>query len=234
MTSMQVLLIGDELHTRSILSRYLTKEGFQVWENADGASALHQVQQFRFDLVVLEIGLPGLNGLELCTKIRYESRAPVLILTGKDNENDIIGGFEAGADDVVVKPFSPREVVHRISAIIRRTSVQVGLRASSSILFSRLCLDPQAHKVTIDGIDIELTPKEYNLLFCLVHHVGQSVSRESLLAQVWRYAHQGDCRTVDTHIKRLREKMNAASSGSGRLIQTVRGFGYSMDNSLEL
>ncbi|GIQ65971.1 DNA-binding response regulator [Paenibacillus cisolokensis] len=228
MTSMQVLLIDDDLHTRSVLSRYLEKEGFHVLKDSDETSALNRMLQNQTDLVVLDIDLSELNGLELCAKIRHENHTPVLILTSRHDEKDVISSFEAGPDDVVVKPFSPREVVHRISAIIRRTSVQVSPKASSS----RLCLDPKARKVTVNGIEIELTLKEYDLLYYLVNHTGRSFSRENLITEVWHYAYQGDCRTVYTHIKRLRKKMNVAAPGSGQLIQTIRGVGYRMSSWL--
>lgn len=229
MTSMQVLLVDDELHSRNVLNRYLTNEGFHVLEASNGTCALHRVLQNRIGLVVLEIDLPGQDGLELCAKIRNENDTPVLVLTGKENEKDVIRCFEAGADDFVFKPFSPREVVHRISAIIRRRTAQVCHAASSSIIVSDICLDPKARKVKVKGVEVELTLKEYDLIYYLINHVGQTLSREQLISEVWHYSHQGDCRTVDTHIKRLREKMNAAATGSGHLIQTVRRVGYTMN-----
>ena len=227
---MKVLLIDNELYTRRVLSKHLKKEGFYVQEDSNGTSTLDRILQKHFDLVVLEIDLPRANGLELCEKIRNESHTPVLILTRKHSQTDLFSGFEAGADDFVFKPFSPREVVHRISSIIRRTSDKVFPMSSRSIIFSKLCLIPNGRTVTVDGVEIDLTIKEYELLYYLINHAGQALSRENLLADVWHYVQQRSGRTIDTHIKRLRDKMNAASPGSGELIQTIRGVGYSMNN----
>ncbi len=228
MASIQVLLISDDLRIRIVLSHYLQKENFHVSIDSDETNVLPRILRGQINLVVLDIDTAE---LDLCAKIRHE--VPILILTSVDDKKNVISCFEAGADDVITKPFSPREVVHRISAIIRRTSPQGNPKASSSILHSRICLDPQARKVTVDGTEIELTQKEYDLLYYLINHSGQSFSRENLMAEVWHYAYHGDCRTVDTHIKRLREKMNAAAPGSGQLIQTVRGVGYIINHWLE-
>ncbi|QTH45474.1 response regulator transcription factor [Cohnella sp. LGH] len=230
MSHSHILIVDEEQQSRSTLRRYLTSEGFDVKEEADGLDALRQILNERFDLVVLDTHLPGINSLELCAIIRSESNIPVVFVSGTEGEHQMIGGFEAGADDFVLKPFSPREVVHRISGILRRTSAQSLHRekqsASSLIVLPRLSLDPRARKITVDGVILDLTLKEYDLLHYLAAHSGKSFSREHLIGAVWKYFYEGDCRTVDTHIKRLREKMNAAAPGSGKLIQTIRGYGY--------
>jgi two-component system response regulator ResD len=232
MSTAQILIVDEERHTRSTLGRYLKQEGFSVLEESHGLNALRRLSSRSFDLVVLDIQLPGINGLELCHIITSGSNTPVVFVSGRESEQDVIGGFQAGADDFVAKPFSPREVVHRISGILYRTSAQ-GHRPPkagpvSPISLPRLGMDPSTRRVAVDGARLELTVREFELLYYMAANFGKPFSRDQLIRAVWKYAFQNDSRTVDTHIKRLREKMNAASSGSGDLIQTVRGFGYGM------
>jgi len=230
MSTAQILIVDEEKHTRNTLGQYLKKEGFRVLEESHGLSALRRLSNRSFDLIVLDIELPGINGLELCHIIKTASNTPVVFVTGKESEQDVIGGFQAGADDFVVKPFSPREVVHRISGILYRTSAQ-GHRPHkpgpvSPIALPRIGMDPSTRKVTVDRARMELTVREFELLYYLAANFGMPFSRQQLIRAVWKAAFQNDSRTVDTHIKRLREKMNAASPGSGDIIQTIRGFGY--------
>ncbi|MFB9274425.1 response regulator transcription factor [Cohnella cellulosilytica] len=231
----QILIVDEEQQIRSTLSRHLQREGFEVKEESDGLNALRQILNHRFDLVVLDTELPGIDSLELCAIIRSESNIPVVFISGKEGEHHKIDGFRAGADDFVLKPFSPREVVHRISGILRRISAQQiqckKQAASSLIVLPRISLDPRAHKITVDGGPLDLTLKEYDLLYYLAEHAGKSFSRGHLIRNVWKYPYQGDCRTVDTHVKRLREKMNEVAPGSGVLIQTIRGYGYGITQS---
>ncbi|MFB9277008.1 response regulator transcription factor [Cohnella cellulosilytica] len=235
MSAAQILIVDEEKHTRSTLGRYLKKEGFRVLEESHGLSALRRLLNRSFDLIVLDIELPGINGLELCHIIKSGSDTPVMFVTGRESEQDVIGGFQAGADDFVVKPFSPREVVCRISGILHRTSATAKrthkATAVSPIALPRLGMDPSTRRVTADGARLELTVREFELLYYLAANFGKPLSRQQLIKSVWQYAFRNDSRTVDTHIKRLREKLNAASPGSGEIIQTVRGFGYGLIDS---
>ncbi len=229
----KILLVDDEDRIRKLLHLYLTREQFEVTEAQNGQQALELALSKDFHCILLDLMLPELSGEEVCQEIRKVKDTPIIMLTAKGEETNRVDGFELGADDYIVKPFSPREVVLRVKALLRRTSEESFSKKSmytkDLIVFNRLVIDNDSHKVTIDQRDVTLTPKEYELLLFLVKTPDKVYDREDLLKFVWNYEFYGDLRTVDTHIKRLREKMNKVAPGSGQMIATVWGVGYKFE-----
>ena len=222
----RILVIEDEKDLADLLSYNLEREGFQVTSAYDGLSGLEQAKSDLPDLILLDLMLPGMLGTEVCKALRKEaatSRIPVLMLTAKGDEIDRVVGFEVGADDYIVKPFSMREVVLRIKAVLKRNAPEAP--AQDLFTIGAILIDEQRHVVTSAGVDVELTSTEYKLLLYLAERCGRVISRELLLQNVWSYNNIGDTRTVDTHITRLRGKLGAP----GDMIKTVRGFGYKME-----
>ncbi|MCD1261231.1 response regulator transcription factor [Paenibacillus athensensis] len=225
----RILIVDDEDRLRSLLRMYLEKEGFAIEEAADGRLALIKATQADYDLIVLDWMLPGMSGPELCRELRATKRTPVLMLTSRGEETDRLVGFEAGADDFVSKPFSPREVVHRAKAILRRSASADFFAmpaASNCILYPNLLIDLSARQVFADGIPVSLTLKEFDLLVYLAENPGRVFTRAELFDRVWRNLPSGDFRTVDTHIKRIREKLHAVSRAAAALVGTDWGVGY--------
>jgi len=222
-----VLVVDDEETIVRLVTYNLEREGFKTVTANDGLSALDQVRSCFPDLVILDIMLPGLDGLEVCRRLRQEDiRIPVILLTARDAEIDKILGLELGADDYVTKPFSPRELVARVKAILRRAAREETLVSGSDRLQSgELVMDLLRHEVMNRGQVVSLTPKEFELLWFLMRHVGRVFSRDQLLDQVWDYDFTGDTRIVDVHISRLREKIEDDPKNPS-YIETVRGFGY--------
>ncbi|WP_136515998.1 response regulator [Geomonas edaphica] len=221
-----ILIIEDEKDLAELVAFNLEREGFRVVTAHDGLTGLDQVSRIKPDMVILDLMLPGLLGTEVCkTMKRNEKTAaiPVLMLTAKGEEIDKVVGFEVGADDYVVKPFSTRELILRVRALLRRAAAPPSL--GSVVKVGPLTLDVERHSVSIDGAEVAFTSTEFKLLHILVQRQGRLQSREVLLRDVWGYAFVEDSRTVDTHITRLRGKMGAA----GELIKTVRGFGYKIE-----
>ena len=177
--------------------------------------------------------MPGKDGIEVCKELREKKTTPVIMLTAKGEEINRVQGFEAGTDDYIVKPFSPREVVLRVKALLRRSSknsyVQTETSTKDVVVFNHLTIDNDAHRVLADGVEVALTPKEYELLYFLAKTPDKVYDREQLLKEVWHYEFFGDLRTVDTHIKRLREKLNKVSEDAARMIVTVWGVGYKFE-----
>jgi two-component system response regulator ResD len=228
----RILVVDDEERIRRLLRMYLEKEGYVIEEAEDGETALRIALQHDFDLIVLDLMLPGIDGIEVCTRLRQSKATPVVMLTAKGEEVNRVQGFEVGADDYVVKPFSPREVIFRIKAILRRSSATAFLSkelTASNIVFPHLVIEHDAHRVTADGQEVNLTPKEYELLHYLASSPDKVFSREDLLKDVWNYDFFGDLRTVDTHVKRLREKLNRVSVEAASMITTVWGVGYKLE-----
>ncbi|MCC3373476.1 response regulator transcription factor [Cohnella sp. REN36] len=229
----RILVVDDEERIRRLLRMYLEKEGYAIEEAEDGETALRLAQQEEFDLIVLDLMLPGIDGMEVCARLRQTKATPILMLTAKGEEVNRVQGFEVGADDYVVKPFSPREVIFRIKAILRRSSATAflskELNTSNNIVFPHLVIEHDAHRVTAGGQEVNLTPKEYELLHYLASSPDKVFSREDLLKDVWNYDFFGDLRTVDTHVKRLREKLNRVSSEAASMITTVWGVGYKLE-----
>lgn len=228
-----ILVVDDEERIRRLLRMYLEKEGYVIEEAQDGETALKMATERDYALILLDVMLPGMDGIEVCTKLRQIKSTPIIMLTAKGEENNRVQGFEVGADDYVVKPFSPREVIYRVKAILRRSSVTAYLSkevaSSNNIVFPNLVIEHDAHRVTAGGHEVALTPKEYELLHYLAVSPDKVFSREELLKDVWNYEFFGDLRTVDTHVKRLREKLNKVSPEAAAMITTVWGVGYKLE-----
>jgi DNA-binding response OmpR family regulator len=224
MSTVRVLIAEDEAAIRGLLVHHIRREGFIPLEAVDGGSALRGARA-GVELVILDIGLPGIDGLEVLRALRREGRGtPVLLLTARTDEIDRIIGFELGADDYVVKPFSAREVVARARAILRRcgTATESG---PSQLRFGRLVIDEAAREARADGRDLGLKPREFALLLALAQHPGVAFSRETLLQRVWGFDFDGDERTVDVHMRRLRMRIEE-QGGIGRCFSTIHGYGY--------
>ncbi|GAV23656.1 response regulator transcription factor [Carboxydothermus pertinax] len=221
----KILLVDDEEKIRNVLKLYLEKEGFTVIEAQDGEVALKRFSESNVDLIILDLMLPGLDGMEVAKEIRKKSMVPIIMLTARGEEIDKILGLELGADDYVVKPFSPREVIARIKAVLRRTITNPEMEPNSALKFGILEIYPEAREIRVNGEEILVTPLEFELLLYLVNNRGKALSREQLLTNVWGYDYFGEARTVDTHITRLREKLKDAAS----YIKTVWGVGYKFE-----
>lgn len=229
----RILVVDDEDRIRRLLRMYLEREDYAIEEAADGDTALTLALERDYDLILLDLMLPGMDGVDVCQEIRKKKATPIIMLTAKGEETNRVQGFEVGADDYVVKPFSPREVVYRVKALLRRASATAYLSTetstSNALVFPNLTIDHDAHRVVVDGVEVNLTPKEYELLHYLAQSPDKVFSRETLLKDVWNYDFFGDLRTVDTHIKRLREKLNNISPEAARMIATVWGVGYKLE-----
>lgn len=230
---LNILIVDDEERIRRLLRMYLEKEGYTIEEAEDGESALQKALEKDYDLILLDLMLPGIDGIEVCARLRQFKATPVIMLTAKGEEANRVQGFEVGTDDYVVKPFSPREVIYRVKAILRRSSATAYLskdaNSSNNIVFPHLVIEHDAHRVTAGGQEVALTPKEYELLHYLATSPDKVFSREELLKDVWNYEFFGDLRTVDTHVKRLREKLNKVSPDAAAMITTVWGVGYKLE-----
>ena len=222
---MNVLVVEDEPDIRSLIVHHLERDGFRCRAAASGPDALAAVRTAVPDLVVLDLMLPGMDGLEVCRRLRASvATLPIIMLTAKADEVDRIVGLELGADDYVVKPFSPKELVARVRAVLRRA----GRRdVTQPLTAGGISLDPERHHVTVDGAAVALTPKEFELLQTLMEAAGRVLSREHLLNHVWGYARadEVESRTVDVHVRRLRAKLGTA----GSRIATVKTIGYRFD-----
>lgn len=223
-----ILVIDDEPRIVKLARDYLEKGGYQVLTAGEGAAALMLAQQQKPDLVVLDLNLPGMDGLEVCKQLRRTSDVPIIMLTARVEETDRLIGLELGADDYVVKPFSPRELVARVKVILRRAR---GTTQASGILrLGELEIDLGGHRVSRQQQEINLTPSEFNLLAVLAQHPGQTFSRDQLLSRLYGLDYEGFGRSVDAHIKNLRQKLEA-DPAEPRYILTVYGVGYKFANS---
>ncbi len=225
----RILVVDDERPIAEILKFSFEREGFEVETAFDGEEAVAKARTSQFDLVILDIMLPKLDGFSVCREIRRFSNVPILMLTAKEDEVDKVLGLELGADDYVTKPFSPRELIARVRAILRRTRLAEGNRAgavSDEILRGGdITINLTSYEVRKGDKPLELTPREFELLRFLVAHAGQVFSREALLEEVWGYDYYGDVRTVDVTVRRLREKLGD-SAARPAYIKTRRGVGY--------
>ena len=221
----KILIADDDPVVHESLGIYLKAEGFETVDAFDGESALNSITP-EIVLCVLDIMMPKMSGIEVCREIRKTSQLPVLMLTAKGEEIDRIVGLELGADDYIVKPFSPREVVARIKAVLRRTTEQPKNDATV-ISYNGLTIDLKSYTVTLRGQPVICTPKEIEILHMLASNPGQVFTREQLLSRVWGYDFAGETRTVDTHIKRIRAKLD--STGLGWSIKTIYGVGYKFE-----
>ena len=214
----RVVVVEDEPDIADLLTLYFEREGWTVHRCADGERGLETIRSRQPDLVVLDIGLPGMSGLDVCRELRATSDVPVLFLTARDDEVDRILGLELGADDYVTKPFSPREVVARVKAILRRGRTEA---SSSTVSFGSITVDLDRHDVAIEGEPVPLATQEFRLLAHLCRHQGAVLSRQQLLDGAWGDGWIGDIRTVDVHVRQLRRKL-----GDDLPLATVRGAGY--------
>ncbi len=221
-----ILIVDDEPSIVNLVSAYLKPEGYQVLTASDGPSGLKAARAYKPDLIILDIMLPGMDGIELLTQLRRESQVYVILLTAKTEETDKIVGLSVGADDYLTKPFSPRELVARVKAALRRLQPGIAPVGQNTVLaFRHVRIDTGARKVTVDGSPVDLTAVEFDLLKILAASRGRVLSREQLLEAVWGGTYYGDLRVVDVHLGHVRRKL-----GSPEFISTVRGVGYRFED----
>ena len=222
----RVLVVDDDLALAEMLSIVLRQEGLDVSHVADGSAAVQAFRDYRPDLVLLDVMLPGLDGMEVCRRIRAESGVPIVMLTAKDSELDKVVGLELGADDYVTKPFSLRELSARIRALFRRSEqAAAGDAAPAVVDLGRVQIDLAGHRILRDGEAVAIKPKAFELLTFLLRHPGQAFTRDQLLEHVWGYDYAGETRTVDVHVHWLRSTLED-DAAAPRFIHTVRGVGY--------
>ena len=222
----RILVVDDEKNITDLLSAYLKKENYDVIEASDGISALKAARTFKPDLIILDIMLPQMDGLEVLAQLRRESNVYVIMLTARTEETDKVIGLSVGADDYVTKPFSPREVVARVKAALRRLRQDHQGTKNDMLAFKELRIDNAGRKVWLKEALIDLTAMEFNLLISLAEHSGMVMSREQLLERVWGYDYYGEMRVVDVHIGHIRQKLD------GKYIKTVRGVGYRFEDEV--
>jgi len=221
MENLKVLVVDDEARMRKLVKDFLTIKGFSVIEAEDGENAVDIFLQKDIALVILDVMMPKMDGWEVCKAIRQYSQTPIIMLTARGEERDELKGFELGVDEYISKPFSPKILVARVEAILRRSNAA----ASDVIQVGGIDINKAAHEVTIDGTPVELSFKEFELLSYFVDNQGIALSREKILNNVWNYDYFGDARTIDTHVKKLRSKMGS----KGEYIKTVWGMGYKFE-----
>jgi DNA-binding response OmpR family regulator len=220
----RILVVDDDRTVSDVVARYLQRDGYEVTTVADGLAALAQAERTRPDLVILDLMLPGLSGLEVCRRLRETGPVPVIMLTARSDEGDRVAGLELGADDYVTKPFSPRELVLRVNAVLRRAHAAPAADLPTVLSDGDLVIDTNAHQVTLRGESLSLTAREYELLVFLLGHPRTAFTREDLFQRVWGWS-VGDVSTVTVHVRRLREKIEDDPGEPKRLV-TVWGVGY--------
>ena len=222
MENLKVLMVDDEARMRKLVKDFLTVKGFQVVEAEDGEQAVDIFfQQKDISLIILDVMMPKMDGWQVCKTIRQYSKVPIIMLTARGEERDELQGFNLGVDEYISKPFSPKILVARVEAILRRSNTAVADLAQ----IGGICVDKAAHQVTIDGEPIDLSYKEFELLTYFMENQGIALSREKILNNVWNYDYFGDARTIDTHVKKLRSKMGE----KGNYIKTIWGMGYKFE-----
>lgn len=223
----KVLIVDDDANISELISLYLKKEGYHTQEVYSGRAALDAFEEYSPDIVLLDIMLPEIDGYDVCKEIRKIDRTPIIMLTAKGEVFDKVLGLELGADDYIVKPFDPKELVARVKAVLRRTSAQnEPTQLKNRIMLDNLIIDKDNYSVTYEGQLVELPPKELEVLYFLASHPRQVFTREQLLDKIWGYDFVGDTRTVDVHIKRLRDKFEGDHTWN---IKTVWGVGYKFE-----
>jgi DNA-binding response OmpR family regulator len=223
----RILIVEDEANIASFVKLYLEKAGFAVERAATGADGVSRQREAEPALVVLDLNLPDIDGLEVCRRIRATSQVPILMLTARDDDIDKIVGLEVGADDYVTKPFNPRELVARIKTILRRAATPAAPAKRTVLTHGALRIDAGRREVTLDGQQLQLAPKEFDLLYALMEHHGIVLTRDQLLERVWGYTFAGDTRTVDVHVRQLRRKIGDACP-----VVTVWGVGYKVSDDV--
>ena len=223
MEQIKILVVDDESRMRKLVRDFLERAGFQVLEAGDGMEALDLFYEDQgISLIILDVMMPKMDGWEVCREIRKESKVPIIMLTARGEERDELNGFELGVDEYISKPFSPKILVARVNALLRRTS---GLSMDQTIAAGGIEIDKAAHIVKIDGNMIDLSFKEFELLTYFIENQGIALSREKILNNVWNYDYFGDARTIDTHVKKLRSKLGE----KGEYIKTIWGMGYKFE-----
>lgn len=223
MPSLKIMVVDDEARMRKLVRDFLVRDGYTVMEAADGEEALAVFyDQKDIALIILDVMMPKMDGYEVCEEIRRVSKVPIIMLTAKSDERDELRGFDLGIDEYVTKPFSPKLLVARVEAILRRSGAD---KAEDTLELGGIRIDKSAHEVTIDGKTIELSFKEFELLTYFMENNGIALSREKILNNVWNYDYYGDARTIDTHVKKLRSKLGE----KGDLIRTIWGMGYKFE-----
>ena len=218
----KILIVDDDLHIAELISLYVMKEGYEAAEVYDGREALQEAERFQPDLILLDLMLPGLDGYQVCAEIRKKSRVPIIMLTAKGETFDKVLGLELGADDYIVKPFDPKELIARIKAVLRRFEPRQEEK-KEVLRFGDLEINTTQYTVTYAGRTLEFPPKEFEVLSFLAQHPNRVFTREQLLDRIWGYEYIGDTRTVDVHVKRIREKLNPEDEWG---IRTVWSVGY--------
>lgn len=222
MEKLKVLVVDDESRMRKLVRDFLVKQDYEVVEAEDGEEALNKFyEQKDIALVILDVMMPKINGWDVCREIRENSKVPIIMLTAKGEESDELQGFSIGADEYISKPFSPKILVARVEAILRRT----GKSEEEVIEIGGISIDKLGHQVLVDGRELELSYKEFELLTYFIENKGIALSREKILNHVWNYDYFGDARTIDTHVKKLRNKLG----GKGDYIKTIWGMGYKFE-----
>lgn len=225
MERLKILVVDDESRMRKLVRDFLVKQNYEVLEAGDGEQALDLFFEYKdIALVILDVMMPKMDGWQVCREIRGYSKVPIIMLTAKGDERDELQGFELGVDEYITKPFSPKILVARVEAILRRTNL---LASEDVITAGGIELNKAAHRVQIDGVDVELSYKEFELLAYFIENKGIALSREKILNHVWNYDYFGDARTIDTHVKKLRSKLGK----KGELIKTIWGMGYKFEGS---
>ena len=223
MESLKILVVDDESRMRKLVKDFLTKKGFTVIEAGDGEEAVDKFFEVKdIALIILDVMMPKMDGWQVCREIRQSSKVPIIMLTAKSDEKDELQGFDLGVDEYITKPFSPKILVARVEAILRRSNV---LAADDTMEAGGIELNKAAHEVLIDGKSVELSYKEFELLAYFMSNQGVALSRERILNNVWNYDYFGDARTIDTHVKKLRSKLGA----KGEYIKTIWGMGYKFE-----
>lgn len=223
MESLKILVVDDESRMRKLVKDFLTKKGFTVIEAGDGEEAVDKFFEVKdIALIILDVMMPKMDGWQVCREIRQDSKVPIIMLTAKSDEKDELQGFDLGVDEYITKPFSPKILVARVEAILRRSNV---LAADDTMEAGGIELNKAAHEVLIDGKSVELSYKEFELLAYFMSNQGVALSRERILNNVWNYDYFGDARTIDTHVKKLRSKLGA----KGEYIKTIWGMGYKFE-----
>lgn len=225
MDKKSILIVDDEKNIRNVIAEYAKFDGYETCEAADGMEAVELCRTRDFDLIIMDVMMPKFDGYSAVREIRKSKQIPVIMLSARTEEYDKLFGFELGVDDYVTKPFSPKELLARMRAVMKRSASSPSIAENQALKFEELEINMQGREVIVDGTPASLTPKEYDLLFYLVRNKGIALSREKLLEEVWGYDFFGDDRTVDTHIKMLRNSLGEYR----KFIITLRGMGYKFD-----
>lgn len=223
MGKQKILIVDDDLHIAELISLYMMKDGYETEEVYDGREAVTKAESFRPDLILLDLMLPGMDGYQVCTEIRKTSRVPIIMLTAKGETFDKVLGLELGADDYIVKPFDPKELVARVKAVLRRYEPKQEETDKNLLKFDGLEINLSNYSVSYNGKSLDFPPKEFELLSFLAQNPNRVFTREQLLDRIWGYEYVGDTRTVDVHVKRIREKLNSEDAWG---IRTVWSVGY--------